>query len=86
MRYELSLIRFDTTLFECRYVSAVHHCPVSLRAQSFLHNTHLYFVFQVNEKELDINIGSKTVHLRASDKAEARAWMSNITQWMLHSA
>lgn len=44
------------------------------------------FRTQVNEKELDINIGSKTVHLRATDKAEARAWQSNITQWMLHSA
>ena len=46
------------------------------------------FIFQtqVNEKELDINIGSKTVHLRATDKAEARAWQSSITQWMLHSA
>jgi hypothetical protein len=43
---------------------------------------------EVDDKtsEISINIGSKTVHLRAKDKSEARAWLSNITQWQLHTA
>jgi hypothetical protein len=43
---------------------------------------------EVDDKtnEISINIGSKTVHLRAKDRAEARAWLSSITQWQLHTA
>lgn len=43
---------------------------------------------EVDDKsgELSITIGAKTVHLKGKDKAEARAWMSNITQWQLHTA
>ena len=36
--------------------------------------------------ELSINIGSKTVLLKGKDKAEARAWMTSITMWQLHTA
>jgi len=43
---------------------------------------------EVDDKsgELSIIIGAKTVHLKGKDKAEARAWMSSITQWQLHTA
>ena len=43
---------------------------------------------EVDDKsgELTINIGSKSIHLKAASKAEARAWMSNITAWMIHVA
>lgn len=43
---------------------------------------------EVDDKsgELSICIGAKTVHLKGKDKAEARAWMSSITLWQLHTA
>ena len=36
--------------------------------------------------EISIHIGAKNVRLKADSTSEARAWLSNITQWQLHTA
>lgn len=40
---------------------------------------------EVEEKEISIHIGAKNVRLKADSTVEARAWLSNITQWQLHT-